>query len=187
MFATLTGLLRQCDRCNVSMLAGKLSGHHMYIGSTPCAKISGATTRHISVSFAQQHAQQKFTASSSNDVTPTKQMSVLKNYASFSSNRHRVVNVWYKSNRHFSLYYPLYQITATASDNSTPTQEQRSEPNSNNNNNTDNSSEKKSRFSNWTGKNSWKSGLLSLVLAFGACGASLIYSWGKLPYDVFKH
>lgn len=50
-------------------------------------------------------------------------------------------------------------------------------PDENTNDNT-----KNSRWSNWTGKNSWKSGLLFLTLSFGSMAASLIYVWGKLCY-----
>lgn len=41
-------------------------------------------------------------------------------------------------------------------------------------------SAKKSRFSNWTGKNSWKGGVLALTLSFGMTGAMVIDMYGEL-------
>ena len=39
--------------------------------------------------------------------------------------------------------------------------------------------EKKSRWSNWTGKNAWKASLVFLAATFGGSAVAMVYSWGQ--------
>lgn len=45
--------------------------------------------------------------------------------------------------------------------------------------------EKKSRWSNWTGKNSWKAGLLFLGLTLGGFAAPAISLWGRYIFPLY--
>lgn len=46
---------------------------------------------------------------------------------------------------------------------------------------------KKSRWSNWTGKNAWKLSLLVLGSSFGIMGGTVVYCWGKKSFFFYQY
>lgn len=75
--------------------------------------------------------------------------------------------------RHISVSPSIMQGQHSASQLN-PDEPRQDESNSNSNN-----GEKKSRWSNWTGKNAWKTSLVFLTVTFGGSAAALVFSWGR--------
>lgn len=166
---TLVSVLSHCGRCRrpLSILCTK---PYRYTGSDSISKI------HLSVVFPRNLS--AFATTSTTSLSTTSKLKtrieqcckkgiVLKYHNQIGCSSFRHMQSLDASNTSFQANSKKGDTVDTLQ-NGTRTQDG------------EESTEKKSRFSNWTGKkNGWKVGVLSLAVAFGISGVILVCEWGR--------